>query len=151
MPQTSVPNPAERLARFRIDRLGQAVDRIGLRAQAFRTEVDTTLAGNRPDAASNKALAGAFIAAFHALSEALEAARAGQVVRGPALDALTGIMSNLKVEYAAGVAELRAGVDQLNQAAPDAFTGFCSTAAEKIDKLEQFWKETYRPLAPKVQ
>ncbi|MFL9903321.1 hypothetical protein PQR71_35195 [Paraburkholderia fungorum] len=151
MPQPSVPNPAERLARFRVDRLGQAVDRIGVRAQMFRAEVNTTLSGNRPDAASNKALAGAFGAAFNALGEALKAAKAGRQVSGPALDALTGIMRNLKEQNSAGVAELRVGVDQLDEAAPGSFANFCATAQEQIDKLEQFWKDAYKPLAPKVQ
>ncbi|MBW5287880.1 hypothetical protein [Burkholderia gladioli] len=143
----TTPNPAERLTAFRIGRLGQGVDAISARAQDFRAEVDTTLAGDRSPAASNKALAGSFVAAYRALSEALEAAKSGNVVRGPALDALAGIMGNLKTQYAAGVSDLRASVDQLSESAP-AFDDFCKAARDKIDRLEVFWKDTFRPLAP---
>ncbi|MDC6237013.1 hypothetical protein PP724_22885 [Ralstonia solanacearum] len=147
MPETAIPNPADRLAKFRVARLGQGVDAISARAQDFREEVGTTLAGDRSPTASNKALAGAFIAAYRALSEALEAAKAGNVVRGPALDALAGIMGNLKGQYAAGVDSLRESVGQLDQEAP-AFKDFCVAASDKIDRLEMFWKDTFKPLAP---
>ncbi|MBA9902261.1 MULTISPECIES: hypothetical protein [Burkholderiaceae] len=143
----TTPNPADRLAAFRLGRLGQGVDAISTRAQDFRAEVETTLAGDRSPAASNKAMAGAFVAAYRALSEALEAAKSGNVVRGPALDALAGIMGNLKTQYAAGVSDLRASVDQLSESAP-AFDDFCEAARDKIDRLEMFWKETFKPLAP---
>jgi hypothetical protein len=155
---TAVPSPASQLSRFRLARLRTGVEMIGQRAGAFRALVDAALADNKdePDIKegqsaekSDKALAGTFSAAYLALSEALEAARSGSVVTGPALDALGGIMSNLKSQYANGIADLREGVHKLGRER-GAFAQFCAAAAEKIDKLEQFWQTTYEHV-PKMR
>jgi hypothetical protein len=153
--ETSIPAPASQLARFRLSRLRTGVDMIARQAREFRAQVDAALADPAPDGdrdmpgqpsekaqKTHKALAGAFSAAYLALSEALEAARSGSVVTGPALEALDGIMSNLKWQYANGIDDLRSDVGRLG-GARSAFTEFCALAAEKVDKLEQFWQTTY--------
>jgi len=146
--QTNViPNPADRLAMFRVGRLGESIDCISASTRAFRAEVEKTLDEKRPDSVSGKALASAFVAAYRDLTGALEAAKAGRHVEGPTLDVLTGIMDNLRVQYATGVSELRDSVGQLNEGST-AFAEFNKAALEKVERLDQFYREVYKPLAP---
>lgn len=146
--ETVIPVPAAQLARFRVARLRDGVDMIRQRAGEFRDQVSATVTdsngqkGGGPSGKSLRTLSGAFAAAYLALSEALAAARSGSVVRGPALDALDGIMSSLKSQYANGLAGLREDVTRLDRERGE-FAQFCAEAAGKIDKLEQFWETTY--------
>lgn len=146
--ETEIPVPATQFARFRVARLRNGVNVIRQRAEEFRDQVDAAVIDSsdqkhgEPSEKSLKALSGAFASAYLALSEALAAARSGNVVKGPALEALEGIMGGLKSQYAGGIADLRDDVSRLGRDR-GAFAQFCSAAAEKIDKLEQFWETTY--------
>nr|WP_178391918.1 hypothetical protein [Caballeronia sordidicola] len=84
------------------------------------------------------------MAAYRDLTDALEAVKAGRHVEGPALDVLTGIMANLREQYAAGVDGLRDSVGQLSEGST-VFAEFSAAALDKIDRLDQFYQEVYAP------
>jgi hypothetical protein len=145
-----IPSPAARLAMFRADRLASGVSSIVPAAMAFRQEADTTISGIRSDEQSQKALTKAFVASYRAFSESLEAARTSGVIDGSTIDVLRGIMTRMRDEYASGLSSLREDVARLEQDGPQALKQFCTTASDKIDRLEQFWQTTYQH-APKMR
>lgn len=148
--QSGIPSPANRLAMFRIGRVDSGVKSIEATAQRFRDEVDSALAGSKPEADSAKAVTKAFVASYQAFSESLEAARTGGVIKGATIDVLDSIMKKLKSEYADGLASLRGDVTRLEQRGPLSMKDFCAAASDKIDRLEQFWQTTYQH-APKMK
>jgi hypothetical protein len=147
--QVGVPAAASRLAMFRAGRLDDGVKSINLAAQSFRTEVDSTLSGQRGEKEAIKALTKAFVASYHSFSESLDAARSGGVIDGATIDVLEGIMQRMKAEYSDGLASIREDVVRLADGVP-ALHEFCTAASDKIDRLEQFWQTTYQH-APKFR
>ena len=145
-----IPSPAERLALFRSDRLESDVSSIMPAAMSFREETDRTLSGTRSQEQSQKALTKAFVASYRAFSESLESARTSGVIDGSTIDVLHGIMARMRDEYAAGLSSLREDVARLEHDGPEALRQFCTTASDKIDRLERFWQTTYQH-APKMR
>jgi hypothetical protein len=145
-----IPSPAERLAMFRADRLESGVSSIMPAAMSFRDETDRALAGTRTHEQSQKALTKAFVASYRAFSESLESARTSGVIDGSTIDVLHGIMTRMRDEYASGLASMREDVARLEEEGPSALKQFCTTASDKIDRLEQFWQTTYQH-APKMR
>jgi len=147
-----VPNPRMQLARFRLARLSESVHMIATRARTFRDTVDETVSRPTVDEAeqgtATRKLARTFSQTYVALYGALDAARAGGVMSGEALGALEGIMTVLKREYAAGLADLRSDVSRLERMhggsdLPHEFGKFCVEAESRVDRLEVFWQTTY--------
>jgi hypothetical protein len=145
-----IPSPSERLAMFRADRLESSVASIMPAVLSFREETDRALAGTRSHDQSQKALTKAFVASYRAFSESLESARTSGLVDASTIDVLHGIMSRMRDEYASGLSSLREDVARLEANRPEALKQFCATAADKIDRLEQFWMTTYQH-APKMK
>lgn len=145
-----IPSPAARLAMFRADRLESGVSSIMPAAKTFRQETDRSLAGTRSQEQSQKALTKAFVASYRAFSESLESARTSGIIDGSTIDVLHGIMTRMRDEYAIGLSSLRKDVARLDAEGPEALKPFCTTASDKIDRLEQFWQTTYQH-APKMR
>src|SRR5260364_405739 len=144
-----IPPAAQQLARFRSDRLREAVQHIGPSAASFRSEVDAAIAQHDP--LCIQSVTQAFVASYRTFSESLEAARAHRSMDASTADVLTRILNQLKNEYAEGLTGMRADIARLQACDASLFKAFCSTANDKIDRLEQFWKTAYPHLsAPKA-
>ncbi len=108
----NIPPPAPQWARFRMNRLREAVQHIGPAAQSFRSAANAAMA--RPhNPLCIKALTKAFVAAYHAFSESLQAARAHPSISDATADILTRNLCQLKTEYADGLADMRADIARL--------------------------------------
>ncbi|CCD28644.1 hypothetical protein CAGGBEG34_100037 [Candidatus Glomeribacter gigasporarum BEG34] len=122
---------------------------IGPSAASFRSAVDAAIAQHDP--LCIQSVTQAFVASYRTFSESLEAARAHRSMDASTADVLTRILNQLKNEYAEGLTGMRADIARLQACDASLFKAFCSTANDKIDRLEQFWKTAYPHLsAPKA-
>lgn len=143
-----IPLASDRLAIFRAGRLASGVTGISASAEAFRNKVGAAIVTGASDDGSD--VTKAFIKCYHSLSEALDAARASNLVQGPAGDAIDAIMKKLRTEYSNGLESMRDDVRRLRDQGPTQLHAFCTHAVDKIDRLEQFWRSTF-PDAPRVR
>src|SRR5260363_15159 len=127
----------------------ESVQHIGPSAASFRSAVDAAIAQHDP--LCIQSVTQAFVASYRTFSESLEAARAHRSMDASTADVLTRILNQLKNEYAEGLTGMRADIARLQACDASLFKAFCSTANDKIDRLEQFWKTAYPHLsAPKA-
>src|SRR5260364_413636 len=136
-----IPPSAQQLARFRTDRLREAVQHIGPSAASFRSAVDAAIAQHDP--LCIQSVTQAFVASYRTFSESLEAARAHRSMDASTADVLTRILNQLKNEYAEGLTGMRVDIARLQACDASLFKPFSPTANDKIDRLEQFWKTAY--------